>query len=164
MATRLLALACVFSVCADAPAQEAKKRTDVLWKLSEASLAPVWKGVGKLDGHYATPIFSQGMLFGMHGRQDSGPGMELRCIEAATGDLKWKSSRLPAAEIIAADGKFVIVTEDGELILAVQSPTEWKVLDRGQILSAGHRSPPALAQGVLYARDKQKLVAVPLTP
>lgn len=135
-----------------------------LWKLSATGLEPVWKAVGKLEGHYATPIFVNDVLYGMHGRQDTGGGMELRCIEVATGNLKWKSTKLPASEILSADGKLLIVTEDGELILATQSPEKWSVLDRGQILSAGHRSPPALAQGVLYARDKQKLVAVKLTP
>ena len=100
----------------------------------------------------------------MHGRVDTGSGQELRCIEASTGKQKWTSGRLSPGELITADGKLIVLTEDGELILAVQSTEAWKLLDRGQVLSAGHRSPPALSRGVLYARDKQKLVAVKLTP
>lgn len=135
-----------------------------LWKQSAKGLEPVWKEVGKLDAQYATPIYAQGHLFGMHGRVDTGSGQELRCLEAATGKQKWSSGRLAPGELISADGKLIVLTEDGELILAARSTDAWKLLDRGQILSAGHRSPPALSQGVLYARDKQKLVAVKLTP
>lgn len=134
-----------------------------LWQQGSGSLESVWKETDKLDGHYATPVFSQGHLFGMHGRQDMGSGPELRCIEAATGKLKWASGRLGAADVIAADGKLLVVTERGELILAEQNASAWKILDRGQIMGAGHRSPPALAQGILYARDKEKLVAIKLT-
>lgn len=129
-----------------------------LWKYEEGKFSAVWKSKDVLDCHYATPVFADGFIYGMHGRQEQ--GQELRCIEAATGKLKWSSPRMAAGEFIAADGKLIVVTDRGECILVVRDPEKFTVLDRGQILSAGHRSPPALAGGVLYVRDKEKLVAV----
>jgi hypothetical protein len=69
---------------------------------------------------------------------------------------------MAAGECIAADGKLILITEKGELILIKQSPEKFTELDRAQILGATHRSPPALANGIFYARDKDKLVAVNL--
>ena len=131
-----------------------------LWKYEEGKLSAVWKSKDVLDCHYATPVFADGFIYGMHGRQEQ--GQELRCIEAATGKLKWSSPKMAAGEFIAADGKLIVVTDRGECILVARDPEKFTVLDRGQILSAGHRSPPALAGGVLYVRDKEKLVAVGL--
>ena len=131
-----------------------------LWKLTADSIQPVWSKENVLDCHYATPLFFGSVLYGMHGRQEM--GMELRCIDSATGKVKWNAGRMAAGECIAADGKLILITEKGELILIKQTPDKFTELDRAQILGATHRSPPALANGIFYARDKDKLVAVKL--
>jgi outer membrane protein assembly factor BamB len=122
----------------------------------------VWRAPDKLDCHYGTPVFLDGCLYGFHGRQEQ--GQELRCIDAATGKINWKSPELPAGSILAADGTLVVLTEKGELLLVAARPREFKVLARGQILGAVTRAFPALANGILYARDGRQLVAVDLSP
>lgn len=131
-----------------------------LWKLSGKSLESSWKAEEKLDCHYSTPVFDDGFIYGMHGRQES--GQQLRCIEASTGKVRWSSNQLPASEVLIADGKLLVLTEKGELLLIEKSPEKFKVLDRAQVMAAGHRSPPAISNGVLFARDKQQLIAVKL--
>ncbi len=132
-----------------------------LWKYSEEQWSKGWTTHDQLDAHYATPIYAAGYLYGLHGRQEQ--GQELRCISATTGKVQWASPHLAAGEGIAADGKWIVITDRGECLLVALTAEKYHLLDRGQILSAGHRSPPALAGGVLYARDKTKLVAVSLT-
>lgn len=133
-----------------------------VWKRTETGLEAVWKKEGILDCHYGTPVLQQGFLYGFHGRQES--GQELRCVDPTDGSVKWSSGRKAAGEIIAADGMLIVLNEKGELMLVEPSPKEFKIIAQAQILGAGHRSPPALAGGVLYARDKKQLVAVKLTP
>jgi outer membrane protein assembly factor BamB len=121
----------------------------------------VWKAQERLDCHYGTPVLHNGVLYGLHGRQET--GTELRCVSPQDGKVLWKGPGLSGgAEIILADSSLLILTDKGELILAKTSNAEYAELDRAQILKAGHRSPPALSGGVLFARDKEKLVAVNL--
>jgi outer membrane protein assembly factor BamB len=56
----------------------------------------------------------------------------------------------------------VVVTEAGELWLVEAAPDKFNQVASGQILHAGHRSFPAFANGILYARDAKELVAVDL--
>ena len=122
----------------------------------------VWRETGRLDSHYATPIFLDGFLYGFHGRQEE--GQVLRCIDAATGKVKWSSPELPAGSLLAAARTLVVLTEKGELVLVAANPEKFNVLARGQILGAVTRAVPALANGILYARDGRQLVAVDISP
>jgi hypothetical protein len=70
---------------------------------------------------------------------------------------------LAAGHLIACGNRLVILTEDGELILTTASPDKAPLLTvRSEILRGGHRAPPALAGGLLYAKDKSRLVCVDL--
>src|SRR6266704_2627718 len=51
----------------------------------------IWAGEDILSNHYATSVYHDGFLYGLHGRTD--PGMEtptLRCVEVNTGKVRWK--------------------------------------------------------------------------
>jgi outer membrane protein assembly factor BamB len=143
---------CFTSACYDTGA--------ALWKRDAGTLKALWQTTDRLDAHYTTPLYFDGHLFGMHGRQEM--GMELRCILPSSGKIIWQTGRMPAAEIIIADRKLLLLTEKGELIIAAVSNKSYEELDREQILSATHRSAPALAHGILYARDRSSLVAIDL--
>ena len=137
-----------------------------VWKLKPdgkggVSTQNIWKKGGSIDSHYATAVHHDGYLYGFHGRQER--GLELRCVSLGDGSVKWTSGRMSAGNLILADGKLLILTEDGELILAPASPKVFKVLHRQQILGLEVRAHFALANGRLYARDKRRLVCVDLT-
>ena len=55
-------------------------------------------------------------------------------------------------------------TEKGDLVLFEPNPDKYVELARAPVLSAGVRAAPALAGGVLYARDKSNLVAFKVGP
>jgi outer membrane protein assembly factor BamB len=140
-----------------------------LWKLTMTSepknnptveLKQAWSGEGALDCHYSTPVFFKGHLFGFHGRQEQ--GQTLRCISAADGKSIWESPRVRGGTLLRVKGTLAVVTEAGELWLVEASPEKFNQFATAQILQAGHRSFPAFANGVLYARDGRELVAVEL--
>jgi outer membrane protein assembly factor BamB len=61
--------------------------------------------------------------------------------------------------MILADGKLIILTEDGDLVLAKASPEKYEELARATVLTNRPcRAPIALADGKLYGRDGRKLV------
>jgi len=56
----------------------------------------------------------------------------------------------------------LITTDRGELVRVVAEPAGFQETGRAQILGFEGRAQPALANGLLFARDKGKLVAVDL--
>lgn len=69
---------------------------------------------------------------------------------------------MEGADIILANGKLLLLTLHGELILAPASPKEFKIQSRAQILPYLVRAYPALSDGLLFGRSKDKLVCVDL--
>jgi outer membrane protein assembly factor BamB len=112
------------------------------------------------ESHYSTPVVHDWHLYGFHDRQET--GQTLRCVDLNEGKVKWNSSSVPGGNVILVDDKVVCVTEQGELWIVKAEPDKFTQLHVSQILRAGHRSPPAFANGVLYARDGRRLVAVRL--
>ena len=115
---------------------------------------------GLFESHYSTPVVSDYHLYGFNGRQEQ--GQTLRCIDLHEGKLKWDSTRVPGGTVIIVHDKLVCVTEQGELWIVKASPEKFEQLHVAQILRAGHRSYPALSDGVLFARDGEKIVAIKL--
>ncbi len=125
------------------------------------ALEEVWSRQDVLDCHYATPVVHEGHLYGFHGRQET--GMKLRCVRLADGGVVWEApDKLPGGTLQRVGDRLLVVTEQGELWVVPASPKGFDKSLAVQILRAGHRSHAAYADGVLFARDSEELVAVPL--
>jgi len=136
----------------------------VLLRVDHGGLEKVWSGGDALSCHYATPVLRDGFLYGIDGRADPGmqPRPSLRCVELKTGKVRWSEDDFGAATVTLADGQLFILTENGELIRAPVNPKAFHVAARAQILPLGVRAFPALADGCLFARSKDKLICVSL--
>ena len=104
-----------------------------------------------------------GESLGVDGRQDQPPA-RLRCVEPRTGRILWTKKDFPVANLIAADGKLVIVTDDGGLILAAAVPEGYRELARARLSKTTTRALPALSNGLLYVRDTSVLKCIDLRP
>jgi outer membrane protein assembly factor BamB len=111
----------------------------------------IWANDDTLSSQYATPVEQDGFLYGIHGREDVGEA-ELRCVEAATGKVRWSQPGYGVAHIILADGKLVIQTVEGRVALAAAEPAKYQELAAHQLTSEPTRALPALAAGRLYVR------------
>ena len=134
----------------------------VMLELGGGRPVPVWKAQESLTSHFATSVHRDGVLYGFHGRQESRP--ELRAVAAADGTVAWSEKRFGAGSLILAGDRLLILRESGELVLAEATPRAYRPLARASILQPTVRAHPALADGVLYARDQRELVAVDLRP
>jgi outer membrane protein assembly factor BamB len=129
-------------------------------RVEGSTLTDLWTSDEVLSNHYATSIHRNGFLYGYHGRQEF--GQAFRAIELRTGKVRWSQDRFNAGSVMLAGDRLVILRENGELILAAASPDSFQPIARAQILPATVRAFPALADGVLYARNEKNLVAVDL--
>ena len=116
-----------------------------------ASAKALWRNDDTLSSQYATPVEHEGFLYGIHGREDAGVA-ELRCVEAASGKIRWKQTDYGVAHVILADGKLLIQKADGQIALAAADPTKYRELASAQISREATRALPALSAGKLYVR------------
>lgn len=91
-------------------------------------------------------IWSQGHLYGfIHDR--------FVCVDQESGEILWEE-KFPANGCqIQVDGKYLIYTEKGELVLAEASPEGYKELGRTHNIGGTCWTPPVLANGLIYLRN-----------
>lgn len=133
-----------------------------LLRVKASGVDKLWSGEEQLTAQYVTPVLRDGFLYGFEGRVDTGPRPELRCVELATGKVRWSTERVAHGGIILAGGDLLIASDSGELVRVAADPKAFVEKARAQILGREGRAQPALANGLLLARDKGKLVAVDL--
>jgi outer membrane protein assembly factor BamB len=128
----------------------------ILLRVKKDGFEEVWRRDDVLSSHYNTPIVHEGFLYGSDGRQES--GARLRCIDLATAKVRWTREDFGCTSMLLADGKLILLTEAGDLVLAQPTPEAYRELARATVLSGPCRAELALANGRLYGRDNKKLV------
>ncbi len=122
-----------------------------LASLDTAGAKTVWANDDTLSSQYTTPVLHEGFLYGSHGREDQGVA-DFRCVEAATGKVRWTLASFGVAHAILADGKLLLLTAEGRLVLAAADPAKYRQLASYQATREPTRALPALASGRLYVR------------
>jgi outer membrane protein assembly factor BamB len=92
---------------------------------------------------------------------DFGPAF-LTALNIKTGEPAWQHRGFGRASIVYADGKAIIMDEDGDLALAKLAPEGVKILAEARIFDTTSWTVPTLIGTTLYARDRQKIVALDL--
>lgn len=132
-----------------------------LAKIGSTGAEIVWDKEDSLSSQYTTPIEHEGFLYGIDGRQDAGVA-ELRCVELATGKVRWNQPDFGTGNLIAVDDKLLIQKTSGELVLSKIDPDRFIPLATAQIFPTGSvvQALPALADGRLLVRDERELVVL----
>jgi outer membrane protein assembly factor BamB len=121
-----------------------------LLDLSDGKLRPVWENKN-FRGHFASPICLDGSIYGVDGNTPNG---ELRCIDAATGSVKW-TQKGGFESVSVAGGKLLALDKRGVLTVAEAVPTGYKEIVKAAIQSpkAKNWTAPVLSNGFLYCRN-----------
>jgi outer membrane protein assembly factor BamB len=120
----------------------------------------IWASQGPqsvLRNEWQTSILRDGYLYGFDNVGSAGPVTHFTCVEIATGKKMWEKLRFGKGNLIYADGKLLMTTFKGELILARGTPQGFEELGRAAVLRST-RQAPSLANGLLYARDDRDIV------
>jgi outer membrane protein assembly factor BamB len=121
-----------------------------------------WANDSSLSSQYATGIIWGGHVYGFHGRVDTGPRPELRCIELKTGEVRWSNARIDSGAMLRVGKKLLVLTQSGQLIVANASITGPGRIQQVQVLGDKVRCHPAIADGRLFARDMRQLICLDL--
>jgi outer membrane protein assembly factor BamB len=114
--------------------------------------------------HWNTPIHVNGFIYGCSGRHDN--DAELRCLELATGDVKWAKRKTFRCTLLLVDNHFVCMSEYGMLSLLKVNSEKYEEVSKYEVPELDYPcwAPPVLSNGILYLRGKGKLVALELIP
>lgn len=79
----------------------------------------------------------------------------LMCLSLEDGSIQWRQRGLGNGALIAGDGKLVIVSSKGELIIAEATPIEFRELSSQRVIQDGgvFWTPPSLAGGRIFVRN-----------
>ncbi len=121
----------------------------------------LWAADDALSSQYANIVHHQGHIYGFDGRNDFGD-TRLRCIELATGKVKWTHPDRAAGPILLADGKLIVLMETGEIELLEANAKAYTLLAKAKPLAGPVRSNPALVNGMLYVKDDAQLLCIDL--
>lgn len=114
----------------------------------------VWR-THRMKNDLSSSVFHDGFIYGL----DLGI---LACIDAATGDLKWKAGRYGNGQVLLASGHLIITTEDGDVLLVRATPEGHQELGRLTALEGRTWNHPALADGFLLVRNTAQMAAFDL--
>lgn len=119
----------------------------------------VWSNKN-MRSHFSTNVYLNGYFYGgdgnTRGSKRAGRDLEVKCVDANTGDTVW-AFEFGLASLIAADEKLIIINEDGELLIMEATEENPKVLSRAQIIEASGPvrcwTAPVLSNGRIYCRS-----------
>jgi len=83
-------------------------------------------------------------------------------VDVRSGKVLWQNREFPKVTMVYADGKLIVLDEDGNLALAQVSPQGVHTLAKAPLLSSNAWTPPTLAGTKLYIRDRRSMMAVEL--
>src|SRR5262245_3835135 len=83
-------------------------------------------------------------------------------IDVRTGKVLWQDRRFSHANFVYADGKFIILDEDGALGLATPTARGLTVHSQVEILTSRSWTIPTLVGRTLYLRDRKNIMALQL--
>ena len=109
--------------------------------------------------HFTNAIRVGDLIYGSSG--DFGPA-PFTAVDVKTGNVLWRHRSFPRASFLFADGRFIILDEDGQLLLATATREGLTVTSKVELLSNPSWTVPSLSGTRLYLRDRKNIVALEL--
>ncbi|HEX7181309.1 MAG TPA: PQQ-binding-like beta-propeller repeat protein [Thermoanaerobaculia bacterium] len=119
----------------------------------KATAEELWK-TRTMKNHFNNAVLVGPHLYGFD-------NATFKCLSVATGEQAWASRGLGKGSLLVADGNLLIVLSDtGPLLLVEATPDAYTELARFQAMEGKAWTAPALANGRLYLRDHDEIVAL----
>ena len=118
------------------------------------SAREIWRNI-RMKNQFTSSVLQDGFIYGLD-------ESILACVDAATGELKWKGGRYGYGHVLLASGHLIVLTEDGDLALVRATPERHQEVVRFPVLEGKTWNHPAMADGYLLVRNINEMVAFDL--
>jgi outer membrane protein assembly factor BamB len=116
----------------------------------------LWR-TNRMNNKFTSPVLHDGHIYGLD-------EAILSCIDAATGELKWKGGRYGYGQVMLASGHLIVLTEEGELALVRADPGAHQEITRFPAIEGRTWNHPAMSDGILLVRNIEEMAAFDLRP
>jgi outer membrane protein assembly factor BamB len=116
----------------------------------------VWEN-SRMKNKFTSSILHEGHLYGLD-------EAILACIDAETGELKWKGGRYGYGQPIFASGHLIVLAENGDLALVKATPEGHQELARVPAIEGKTWNHPVVANGRLLVRNLREMAAFDIRP
>ncbi|NQU20770.1 MAG: PQQ-like beta-propeller repeat protein [Candidatus Nealsonbacteria bacterium] len=107
----------------------------------------------KMRNHFNNCVLLDGHLYGVDGNSNQSRNCKVVCTEFATGKVKWEHRGLGCGSLLIADGKLIILSDDGKLVTAAATPDAFRQIGSAQVLTGKCWTVPVLSHGRIYCRN-----------
>jgi outer membrane protein assembly factor BamB len=114
----------------------------------------LWR-TNRMKNQFTSSVLHEGFIYGLD-------EAILACIDAATGELKWKNGRYGYGQVMLASGQLIVLTEGGEIAVVRAIPERFEELTRFAAIDGKTWNHPALADGYLLVRNLSEMAAFDL--
>jgi outer membrane protein assembly factor BamB len=124
-------------------------------KTSEGFVArEIWRNKN-LKNKFTSSVLLDGFLYGLD--EDI-----LACIDAATGERRWKDGRYGYGQVVLASGHLIVLCGDGDLALVRATPQRHQEVCRFAAIKGKTWNHPAVAGGLLLVRNNAEMACYDL--
>ncbi|MCK6483616.1 MAG: PQQ-like beta-propeller repeat protein [Phycisphaerae bacterium] len=113
----------------------------------------------KMKIHFSNAVGVGDRVFGSSG--DFGPCF-LAAVNIKTGEFAWKERGIKKSNLVYADGKLVVVAEDGMIALVQPGDSGATILAKATLLENNAWTVPTIVGNTLYIRDRKHVMALDL--
>lgn len=123
----------------------------------ETKVEELWS-TRKMRLHHSNAVHVGDYVYGF-----SGDNVKFfMAVNVKTGELAWRERGFTTSSLVYGDGKFIVLDEDGNLILLTATPEAATVVAKVPMLERVAWTVPTLVGKTLYVRDQKNLVALDL--
>lgn len=110
-----------------------------------------------LKAKFASAVFWQGYIYGLD--EDI-----LACVDAQTGERKWKDGRYGYGQLLLASGHLIVLCANGDLALVKATPEKLTEIARFPALHGKSWNAPAIGDGRILLRNGAEMACYEIAP
>ena len=123
-----------------------------LLQIRRTDVVEVWRSKG-MKNQFSSSVLHDGTLYGFD-------NATLKAIDAASGAERWKTRGFGHGSLILAGGNLIVLSDRGKLALVQATPEAYRELGSAEVLDGKCWTAPSLADGRLYVRNEEQLIAL----
>ena len=121
---------------------------------SAYAVREVWRN-NRMKNRFGGSVLHDGFIYGLD-------ESIMACVDAATGELKWKGGRYGYGQLVLSGDRIIVLTERGDLVLLAANPRQHEELASFSALDGKTWNMPAVADGILLVRNIREMAAFDL--
>ena len=111
----------------------------------------IWENK-KMKNKFSSSVLHDGHIYGLD-------ESILACVNAATGEQKWKGGRYGFGQILLASGHIIVAAENGDIALVRATPERHEELARFPAIEGKTWNHPVIVDGALLVRNTVEMTA-----